>query len=44
MLDEEMMSQMRSTLPAGVPNVFISSVSGMGIAQLKDMLWESLNR
>ncbi len=44
MLDDEMMAQMRSTLPEGVPSVFISSVSGLGIAQLKDMLWESLNK
>ena len=26
-----------------VPHVFISSVTGMGIAELKDLLWKELN-
>ncbi len=44
MLDEEMISQMRTHLPEGVKAVFISSLSGLGIQQLKDLLWEELNR
>ena len=35
---------MRAHLPEGVPSIFISSVSGMNIPQLKDMLWEALQR
>ena len=44
MLDEELMREMRTHLPADVPAVFISSVSGLNIARLKDMLWEALQR
>lgn len=44
MLDEELMAQMKEHLPEGVPTVFISSVSGLNIPQLKDMLWEALQR
>lgn len=42
MLDEELIEQMKSHLPEGVSSIFISSVSGMNITQLKDMLWEIL--
>lgn len=44
MLDEELMDQMCDHLPEGIPALFISSVSGLNIPQLKDMLWESLQR
>lgn len=43
MLDEELMNEMRQELPDGVPTVFISAVAGMGLEQLKDMLWTMLN-
>lgn len=42
MLDEELIEQMKSHLPEGISSIFISSVSGMNITQLKDMLWEIL--
>ena len=42
MLDEELIEQMRPSLPEGVPSVFISSVANMNITRLKDMLWEAL--
>lgn len=42
MLDEELINEMRNELPEGVPSVFISSVTGMNITQLKDMLWAAL--
>ncbi|MBQ8100548.1 MAG: GTPase ObgE [Paludibacteraceae bacterium] len=44
MLDKELTEQMRRLLPDDVPTVFISSVSGQGITQLKDMLWEELQK
>ena len=44
MLDEGLIREMRAHLPEGVPAVFISSVSGLNIRQLKDMLWEALQR
>ena len=44
MLDEELMAEMRSHLPKGLPTVMISSVTGLNIQQLKDMLWEALHK
>ena len=44
MLDDELIEQMRPSLPAGVPSVFISSVANMNITRLKDMLWEALQK
>ena len=44
MLDEELMSEMRAHLPEGLPTVMISSVTGLNIQQLKDMLWEALHK
>lgn len=43
MLDEELEEEMRKTLPEGLPTVFISSITGKNITQLKDMIWEALN-
>ena len=43
MLDDELMEQMRSHLPEGPKSIFISSVSGLNITQLKDMLWSALH-
>ena len=46
MLDEELIEEMREELSRELPGispVFISSVSGLGIARLKDRLWELLN-
>ncbi|MDO4949100.1 MAG: GTPase ObgE [Bacteroidales bacterium] len=44
LLDEELIEMLRPTLPDNVPCVFISSVSGLGIGQLKDLLWSELNK
>lgn len=44
MLDEELMKEIKRTLPRKIPHIFISSVTGKGIVQLKDMLWEMLNK
>lgn len=43
MLDDELMAQMDATIPKELPHVFISSVTGYNIQQLKDMLWKILN-
>ncbi len=43
MLDEELMEMLREDLPEDLPVVFISSITGYGIAQLKDKLWAELN-
>ncbi|MCM1519358.1 MAG: GTPase ObgE [Lachnoclostridium sp.] len=39
MLDDELIEEMSHHLPEGVPAVFISAVTGMGIDRLKDILW-----
>lgn len=44
MLDEELIDQMKGHLPPQVPALFISSVTGLNIRALKDMLWEALQK
>ena len=34
---------MSQDLPEGIPFVFISSITGLGITELKDLLWKELN-
>ncbi|MFZ6051764.1 GTPase ObgE [Halocola ammonii] len=41
MLDEELIGEMKAELPEGVETIFISSVSGKGITELKDKIWSS---
>ena len=43
LMDEELMSMLEPNLPADIPHVFISGVSGLGLQQLKDLLWKELN-
>ena len=43
MLDEELRTAIAKELPANVPHVFISSVTGQGLQELKDLLWNTLN-
>lgn len=43
MLDDELQKAITAELPEGVPHVFISSVTQVGLNELKDMLWQSLN-
>ena len=44
MLDDELMEALSADLPEGVPHVFISSVTGQGIMELKDLLWRELDK
>ena len=43
LLDEELIDMLRETLPDDLPVVFISSVTGFGLTDLKDVLWAELN-
>ena len=43
LLDDELISMLRETLPDDLPVVFISAVTGQGLDQLKDILWAELN-
>ena len=42
MLDDELRGEIEKTLPEGIPHVFISSVTGQGITELKDLLWVAI--
>ena len=44
LVDQDLIELLEPTLPEGIPYVFISAVSGLGISQLKDVLWTELNR
>lgn len=43
LLDAELIDMLRDTLPKDLPCVFISSVAGTGLDELKDILWSELN-
>jgi GTP-binding protein len=43
MLDNDLTEEIRGHLPSEIPHIFISSVAGTNIMQLKDMIWEKLN-
>ena len=43
LLDEELISMLKETLPDDLPCVFISAVTGQGLNELKDILWKELN-
>jgi GTP-binding protein len=42
MLDKELILEIKENLPK-IPAVFISSISGSGINELKDLIWKELN-
>ncbi len=42
MLDDELIAEIRPTLPTDIPCVFISAVTGMGLTELKDILWGAI--
>lgn len=42
MLDQELRDEITKLLPEGIRSIFISSVTGYNIPQLKDMLWDML--
>ena len=43
MLDEELKIAIAKELPKNIPHIFISSVTGLGLMPLKDLLWDNLN-
>lgn len=43
LLDEELQQMLSEDLPEDLPHVFISAVTGKGITELKDILWNALN-
>lgn len=43
LLDDELIEMIKPSLPEGVPTVFISAVTGFGLQELKDLLWQEMN-
>ena len=43
MLDDELKTAIKKELPKNILHVFISSVTGQGLPELKDLLWNTLN-
>ncbi len=44
MLDDELIDEIKTDLPKNIPHVFISSITTYGITELKDLIWEELNK
>lgn len=44
LLDDELKEALKAELPENVPFVFISSHTGVGLVELKDLIWKSLNK
>jgi GTP-binding protein len=44
MLDEELQQAISQELPQDIPHLFISSVTGYHLTELKDLLWSVLNK
>ena len=44
MLDDELKEAIAKELPENVPHLFISSVAQKGLIELKDLLWNTLNK
>ncbi len=44
LLDDELKEALKAELPENVPYVFMSSHTGVGLVELKDLIWKSLNK
>ena len=44
LVDDDDIKEIKKHLPKKVPHVFISSVIGKGIDELKDLIWLTLNK
>lgn len=43
LLDDELMEELKKDVPDDCPTVFISSATGQGLTELKDLLWREIN-
>lgn len=43
MLDEELRAEIELTIPKNIPYLFISSVARIGLVELNDLIWNTLN-
>ena len=44
MIDEELKEMILPNIPEGIPVTFISAVAQQGLEELKDMIWEAMDR
>ncbi len=44
MLDHELKKAIINELPKNIPHIFISSITSQGMSELKDLLWQTLNK
>lgn len=44
MLDEELTAEIQKILPKDIPTVFFSSITGDGLVELKDTIWNELSK
>jgi GTP-binding protein len=44
LLDDELLVEIKKTIPTDIQTVFISSISGSGISELKDLIWTEINK
>ena len=44
MLDDELKAAIEKELPKNIPHVFISSLANKGLDELKNLLWQTLNK
>jgi GTP-binding protein len=44
MLDDELKDAISKELPADIPHLFFSSLTNRGLTELKDLLWQTLNK
>jgi GTP-binding protein len=44
MLEDELMVEVKKLVPTDIQTVFISSISGLGLTELKDLIWTEINK
>ena len=44
MLDNELKKEIKKDLPKDISTLFISSIAQKGLTELKDLIWEKLNK
>lgn len=43
LIDDELETMLKGDIPAGLPHLFVSSVTSRGLVELKDLLWNIIN-
>ncbi len=43
LIDAELEGLLKEDIPRGIEYVFISAITGKGIMELKDLIWNTLN-